>query len=180
MGIEENKAKALRIFEDLFNKGDDSWVDTELFDPGFKLHAPPLRERGAGGPQDVKDFVRAIHVGFPDIRIQVEDMIAEGDKVVARWRTTSQTHSGPYRGAPPTDRLLKMTGVHIFRFRDGKLHETWLELDALGMAEQMGLVPTESMSTFRKMFLMLSTPLRIAFLEARYQIRSGRAGTKAN
>ena len=177
MGVEENKALARRIFEDLFNKGDDSWVDTELFDPGFRLWAPPLRERGPGSPKDVKEFIRDLHTGFPDVRVQVEDMIAEGDKVVVRWRTTKQTHLGSYRGVPPTRRSLKMTGVHIFRFHEGKLHETWLELDALGMAEQMGLVPVERMHPFRKMVFMLRTPFRLAFLQARDQIRSGRGGT---
>lgn len=171
--VERNKAMARRIFDDLFNRADESWLHTELFGPDFSLYSPTLDE--PGGPEDVKEFVRDLHGGFPDFHVQIEDLIAEKDKVAVRWRTTNQTHAGWYRGVPPTGRQLTMTGVHIFRFADGRLRETWLEIDALGGVQQMGILPPEGISTFGRVRFMLAALVRLAFLEA----RSGRSKPKA-
>lgn len=171
--VAENTAKARRIFDQLFNRGDDSWLDTELFGPGFILYAPTLP--APGGPQDVKDFVRELHTAFPDLHVQTEDIIAAGNKVVVRWRTTSQTHLGPYRGIPPSGKRINMTGVHIFRFAEGKLYETWLEIDAVKGLQQMGVVPPLDVSTLKRVAFVWASPVRLALRQARHTLSSRRA-----
>jgi predicted ester cyclase len=174
---ERNKALARRIFEDLFNRGDESWLD-ELFGPDATLYSPTLDE--PGDAEDIKEFVRGLHRGFPDFHAQVEDMIAEKDKVAVRWRTTQQTHNGWYRDLPPTGRKVKMTGVHIFRFADGKLCDTWLEIDALGGVQQMGVLPPPGIGTFGRVRFMLGSLVRLAFLEARSRRSKPKASSRAN
>ena len=76
---------------------------------------------------------------FPDARMTIEDMIAEGDKVM--WRFTIRaTHTGPFRGIPPTGKPVTLTGMALTRMRDGQMAENWNETDDLGMM-QLGVVP---------------------------------------
>ena len=77
---------------------------------------------------------------FPDYRFEVEDLIAEGDRVVARV-TVSGTHLGEMMGLAPTGRRISTSGIEVFRFEDGKMAEHWAAFDALGMLRQIGLVP---------------------------------------
>jgi hypothetical protein len=75
--------------------------------------------------------------GFPDVRYSVEDQIAEGDKVVSRYRGEG-THLGEWRGVPATGRRFAYTGVLIHRFEDGKIAEFWGQSDTLGLLQQLG------------------------------------------
>jgi steroid delta-isomerase-like uncharacterized protein len=77
---------------------------------------------------------------FPDIKRPVEDLVAAGDKVVARW-TSFGTHSGEFMGVPATGRFLRTSGITIFRLEDGKIVEEWSESDMLGMLQQVGAIP---------------------------------------
>ena len=166
MSAEENKALVARLFDAFFNRGDLEEVDRAVA-PDFLLHSPTLPEPGRG-PQAVRDFVTGFRTGFPDVHLQVEDLIAEGDRVVARWRTTRQTHTGPYQGIPPTGAKVEMTGIDIFRVEGGQLKEVWLEIDALRGVQQMGVVPPQGIGPLGLIAWAFKTVGRFAFLQARY------------
>ena len=123
MTLEYNKALALRSWEELVNRRNVDFVD-ELFHPNYVMHTPD------GGPAPdadaTKEFLRALFVAFPDMRVDVHDTIAEGDRVMTRetWRGT---HMGEWMGSPPTGQPWARTSIHVFRFRDGKVIEEWTE-----------------------------------------------------
>jgi predicted ester cyclase len=77
---------------------------------------------------------------FPDLHLTIEDLIAEGDKVVDR-QTARGTHQGTFMGIPPTGKQITVTAMNISRIVGGKIVEHWVELDTLGMLQQLGVVP---------------------------------------
>jgi predicted ester cyclase len=77
---------------------------------------------------------------FPDLQIPIEDVIAEGDRVVTRW-TTRGTHQGELMGAAPTGNQLTVTGILIDRVSGGKIEEEWVDYDTLHLMQQIGAVP---------------------------------------
>ena len=85
------------------------------------------------------DHVRQFLVAFPDIHITLEDLIAEGDKVVAQIYATA-TNTGPFAGNPPTGRKVEIRSIRIYRIVDNKIVDTWAMQDRLGLMEQLGLV----------------------------------------
>ena len=98
--------------------------------PGF----PPTKD-------GVKAFFKAYIAGFPDLRMNVEDVIASGEKVVARFRATG-TNTGDFMGMPATGKSVDVQGVDIIRFGDdGKAAEHWGVFDAMAMMQQLGVVP---------------------------------------
>jgi predicted ester cyclase len=82
-------------------------------------------------------------IAFPDFHITVDEMIAEGDKVAARW-TATLTHEGEFMGIPPTGVQATISGMVIYRFADGKIVEIWHIGDSLGLLQQLGVVPPMS------------------------------------
>jgi len=136
--VEENKAIARRIFEEVWNQGKLDVID-EIFDVNYVSHGfgelPP-------GPEGFKQFVSIYRTAFPDTHFIIEDQIAEGDKVVTRWIVRA-THKGELMGIPPTGKQVVVTGTGIFRISGGKVVEQWVNWDALGMMQQLGLVPPE-------------------------------------
>jgi predicted ester cyclase len=91
-----------------------------------------------GWIQATGSFVEA----FPDLRLTVEDLMAEGDRVAARV-TFRGTHKGPFQGIPPTNRQVTFTSIEMNRMVDGKVAEHWVEIDLLGLLQQLGAVPAE-------------------------------------
>ena len=136
MSVEENKAILRRAF-DFWNTGDASAID-QLIAPDYVLHL--------GGRPDVtgidayRGFYAVYRNAFPDQRWTVEDEIAEGDKIVARW-TLRATHSGELMGIPPTGKEVMVTGISIARVANGKLAEGWVQSDILGLLQQIGAIP---------------------------------------
>jgi len=112
-------------------------IEQELLDPAyqFRFDSMPLMDR-AGAAQ----FFRAFVAGFPNISLTIEDMIAEGDRVVLR-QTYRGTHQGEMMGIPPTGRPVTLTAIDIVRVADGKLAEHWSNNDQLGMLQQLGVIP---------------------------------------
>lgn len=92
------------------------------------------------------DGIKMVHQGtlaaFPDLRVTTEDLIADGDKVVERW-TQTQTHTGiAIFGAPANSgKKVRITGISIYRFQDGKIVEHWAEMDFMGVLQQLGALP---------------------------------------
>ena len=138
MSADENKAIFRRYVEEVSNKGNLDLAD-EIFDRYISHQSDGRTEER--GPEDVKHFISEFRQAFPDFRSVIEDQIAEGDKVVTRWKAGG-THQGEFRGIPPTGKTVTVTGIGIFRFSDeGKVVESWDNMDQLGMMQQLGVIP---------------------------------------
>lgn len=94
----------------------------------------------ARDPESFKQVVTMLLTAFPDLRVTIEDQIAEGDKVASRF-TMRGTHKGEFMGIAPTGRQVTFTGIGIRRIAGGKLVEIWMNMDDLGMMQQLGVVP---------------------------------------
>ena len=136
MSAEQQKMIIQRWVEEAWNNGNLAIAD-EVYSADYFLHDPT---RPIHGPEALKQFVAAFHTGYPDIHATIEDMIAEGDKVVWRY-TVRGTHKGEFMGIAPTSKPVTLTGILISRFADDKVVEDWNNYDALGMLQQLGVIP---------------------------------------
>jgi len=127
-----NKAVAMRVFDEIFNQGKFQVAD-EIYAPDFKNH-------GLHRSVDLKTDQEAVHAekkAFPDLRISVQQMVAEGDKVAVLW-TFQGTHTGSgYEGLPPTGTKVEIRGITIWRFVDGRIVEEWSSFSETGAYIQM-------------------------------------------
>jgi predicted ester cyclase len=131
VSLEENKALVRREQEEL-------WTYTGDLDAAEELFAP---EQAEAAKQEAADFRR----GFPDVVSTIEDLIAEGDKVAARWRARA-THRGEYVGVPATGREVEFTGISVYRIEGDRIAESWTVEDELGLMRQIGAVPEPGQS----------------------------------
>ncbi len=135
---EQNKAIVRRLFEEFWNKGNLSLAD-QLFTPNYTHHDSSTPDFGHG-PESERKRATLYRTAFPDLRLTIEDIIAEGDTVVARW-SCHGTHKGDLNGIAPTGKPFTISGVTIARLLNGKLAEGFVSWDALGMMQQLGVVP---------------------------------------
>ena len=134
---EENKAIARREIEEMWNQGQLDVID-EIFAADFVFHV--LGSPDIQGTEGYKQFVTMYRTAFPDLQFTIKDQIAEEDKVVIRWSTTG-THKGELMGIPPTGLTAPTPGITIGRYTGGKCVESWAIWDALGMLQQLGVIP---------------------------------------
>ena len=99
----------------------------------------PLPGQGPG-LDGLKDILRAMRSGFPDLNFSIEEQISEGDKVVSRFEWTG-THRGAFLGVPPTGRRVKVWGIVIDRLKEGRIKDTRIIMDTLGLMTQLGVFP---------------------------------------
>lgn len=137
MSEKENEALAREAVE-AFNRGDLDAAG-RLFTADYVDH-DPSRAGLPTGPEGVKQAWSMMRAAFPDLHFTIEDMIAEGDKVVARF-TMSGTHQGEFMGIAATGNRITITGIDIARFENGKGVEHWANQDDLGMMQQLGVIP---------------------------------------
>jgi steroid delta-isomerase-like uncharacterized protein len=141
MSTEENKALILRWFEE--DKKRNLAGILELYAPDYVIHGgevyglPPTFTPGVEG---LKQLFTTVWTAFPDEQAVVEDLIAEGDKVVSRF-TFRGTHQGEFMGIPPTGKVVTVTGIYISRCAGGKVVEDWRQVDDLGWMQQLGVIP---------------------------------------
>jgi len=128
MGIQANKDLIRRQIEQVWN-----------------AHKLEKQREFVGGDllADSMEHTQQFLAAFPDVRVAIEDLIAEGDKVVARLHI-SATNTGPFAGQPPTGKKIQFTSFRIYRIAGGKIVETWAMQDRLGLMEQLGLVQSAS------------------------------------
>ena len=131
MPAEENKALVRREQEELWNHTGNLDAAEELF----------AAEQAEGARQEAADFRQ----GFPDVVSTIEDLIAEGNKIVARWRSHA-THQGEYMGIPPSGKEVEFTGISVYRIEAGKIAESWNVEDQLGLMQQIGAIPEPEQS----------------------------------
>lgn len=136
----ENKATARRLYEafnEAFRAADPDVLDKVIATNVLDHDPTPGQGYGLEG---VKRFVSMFRAAFPDIRNTVEDLVAEGDTVVARV-VLRGTHRGRFMGIAPTGEQVAMRGIEIIRYSDGKATERWGRFDLLGLLQQLGAVP---------------------------------------
>jgi steroid delta-isomerase-like uncharacterized protein len=141
---EENKALARRSWEVVTGGSLDTLEDAfaEVYTHDFILHE---LDEDIVGIEGLTQFVSMIRSAIPDLRITIEDDMAEGDKVVTRW-IGQGTHQGELMGVAPTGNQLTFTGITIHRIEATKIVEEWSNWDALGLMQQIGAVPTPEQS----------------------------------
>jgi steroid delta-isomerase-like uncharacterized protein len=135
---EHNKAIVRRLFAELWNNGNLSVAD-EIFAPTYTHHDPSTPDFGKG-PDSEKRRASLYRNAFPDIHLTIEDVIAEGETVMTRWSCRG-THKGDLNGMAPTGKHITISGVTIARVSNGKIVEGYVNWDALGMMQQLGVVP---------------------------------------
>jgi steroid delta-isomerase-like uncharacterized protein len=134
MSVEQHKALVQQFVDEFWNAGNLAAAD-EFMDSRAVVHEPV-----AGAPADLKLVAQAIHAAFPDWHSTVEEMIAEGDRVVERW-TGRGTHRGEFQGIPPTGKRVTVPGVVLYRIANGKIIEFRGQFDRMSLFEQLGGVP---------------------------------------
>src|SRR5829696_9398654 len=131
MSVEENKDLVRREQEELWNHTGDLDAAEELF----------AADQAEAARQEAAEFRR----GFPEVTSTIEDLIAEGDKVVARWRSCA-THQGEYMGIAPSGKEVEFTGISFYRIEGGKIAQSWNIENQLGLMRQIGVVPEPGQS----------------------------------
>lgn len=128
-----NKRLVRRFYQEVYGDWNMALVD-EVVSPRFTSHDWPAGT--PTGPQGFGAFYSAIRSALPDARYAVDDLIAEDDKVVVRWRLLG-THLGDFRGIAPTGRAIALKGIAIYRVEGGKLMERWVVTDLHGLLEEI-------------------------------------------
>ena len=138
---ERNKKLARKVFEDVQTEGNVALID-ELVTRDYVGHTP-LGD--IHGPEGAREFNAMLHEAFPNLKIEVESQIAEGDRVVTLW-TCRGTHQGEFQGIPPTGKKITMPGITIFRFGNGKMIEGWNNPDLFSVLRQLEAIPASERS----------------------------------
>jgi predicted ester cyclase len=128
-----NKALVRRFYTEVYVNWNMAFAD-ETIAPQFTSHDWP---DGSTGPTAFRNYYAALRSAVPDARYEVDDLIAEGDRVVVRWRLLG-THKGAFRGIAPTGRPIVLKGIAIYRVENGRLMERWVVSDLYGVLEESG------------------------------------------
>ena len=134
MSAEDNKTLARRSWE----VTDNLDLLDEVYAADFVWHEP---DQDIQGYEEARQFINMYKSAFPDLRVTVEDVLAEGDQAVTRW-TIRGTHRGDLMGTAPTERKIEFEGITIHRIEGGKIVEEWNVYDTLGVMQQIGAVPS--------------------------------------
>lgn len=135
----ETKAVVRRLYEEVWNKRRLE-IANEIISPSHALHDPHL-SGSAVGPDAYKRICSQFIAAFPDLRITAEDYISEKDKVVVCW-TISGTHKREFRGVAPTNKKISVDGVTINHVANGKIMDSYVNVDYWSMMQQLGVVPS--------------------------------------
>ena len=140
---QDNKTLIRQVFDEVWNKSDFSLVD-QLYGPDYIAHVAGA-PKDIEGPEQFKQFVALQGVMISDLSFSIDDQIAEGDSVATRWTAIVAPTAGLV--SVPTDtQEIKIAGISIHRFADGKIVESWDNWDALTLHQAMGADVFESVS----------------------------------
>ena len=142
MSTDENKAVVRRYYQEVLEGGNLQLLE-EIAVPDYEEHDPIPGQ--ANRLEGLKQRVEVLRSAFQP-RFTLEDMIAEGDKVVVRW-TNRGTHVGEFMGIPPTGKSFSIAGIDIHRLSGGKMAEHWHVVDLFGQLQQLGLIPQPAESS---------------------------------
>ena len=137
MDTRDTKAIYKRMIDEAFNAGDLSVID-EVVSPNYVLHgAPPNMPQG---PDAIRATVQTFRTAFPDLKIELKELVAEGDKVSAR-SVMRGTHDGVLFGIPATHKKVEVDGLTMVTVRDGRVQESWVKNDTMQLFQQLGVSP---------------------------------------
>lgn len=136
--MENNARGSTRIIEEVFGAGNYDLAN-ELV-AAEALGHDPAQPEPTKGPAGLIESARGYREAFPDLKLIVNQVVAEGDHVAIRW-TARGTHKGELFGIAPTGKEATVTGISIDRWADGKIAESWVNWDTLGLLQQLGAVP---------------------------------------
>jgi len=137
MSTEKNKAIVRRWIEEGWNKHNLTVID-EVYAADYVQHEPAPET--VNSSEALKQYVGAYLTAFPDLNLSIEDLFAEEDKVVWRFKSTGH-QNGPFLGMPPSGRTGNITGIVIFRLEQDRIAEGWVNIDVLGLLQQIGMIP---------------------------------------
>jgi steroid delta-isomerase-like uncharacterized protein len=140
MAEEENKALLRRAVEEVFSAQGNVDVADEIFAPDY-VGMNPTDPQDVRGPEGAKELANMYRSAFPDVRLIIEEQVAEGDKVVTRWIAYG-THQGEMMGIAPTGNQVRVEGITISHIQEGKIVQEWELFDTLGLMQQLGAAPT--------------------------------------
>ena len=140
MAEEENKALLRRAVEEVFSAQGNVDVADEIFAPDY-IGMNPTDPHDVRGPEGAKELANMYRSAFPDVRLIIEEQVAEGDKVVTRWIAYG-THQGEMMGIAPTGNQVRVEGITISHIQEGKIVQEWELFDTLGLMQQLGAAPT--------------------------------------
>lgn len=135
MSTEENKELVRRWLREFWSEGKYAVAD-EICTADYTVHDPHAPDTPPGR-QGIKDYAHHFHQGFSGLTVTIEDLVAEGDRVAARWRAEG-IHSGPLGPVPPSGRRVVIQGADTYRIANRQLAEAWTLYDRLGMLQQIG------------------------------------------
>jgi steroid delta-isomerase-like uncharacterized protein len=143
MSPEQNKDLVRRYFQEMYVEHNLDVID-EIFSEDYVSHEKldPSREETIHGRESLREAIEMCSSAFADHSCTIEDMVAEGDRVVTRWTSTA-THKGSFMGISPTNRQVTITGITIDRIVDRRVAETWTNWDQFGLLQQLGVFPVE-------------------------------------
>ncbi len=140
MAEEENKALLRRAVEEVFSAQGNVEVADEISAPDY-IGMNPTDPQDVRGPEGAKELANMYRSAFPDVRLIIEEQVAEGDKVVTRWIAYG-THQGEMMGIAPTGNQVRVEGITISHIQEGKIVQEWELFDTLGLMQQLGAAPT--------------------------------------
>lgn len=136
MSLQDNKAIVTRYWQDLWNAKQGNVID-EITSSNLQLHFPPGQ---AHQPSSLHHWFDTAQSAFPDVHFTLHDLLAEDDKVTARW-SYKATNTGAFLGGMATQKQVTDEGINIFRIEDGRIAEMWMSGDSLGLLKQLGVIP---------------------------------------
>ena len=147
MSLESNKEIVRRVLEEFWHQGNEQVLD-ELFAKDYVNHE--LSNPEVSGLENYKQWARGVRStwgsGMPDWRVEIEDLVAEGNKVAKRW-VFRGTHTGEMLGLTPTGRRVEMRAMTLYHIVDGKVREIHWNFDLYGLLQQVGAIPTPAGAT---------------------------------
>jgi steroid delta-isomerase-like uncharacterized protein len=135
--VQDNAAVVRRFVDEVITHGNIEAAAEFVWEDVIEQVPLPGQRPGLDG---LKDIIRAMRTGFPDIVFSIQEQIVEGDKVVSRFEWTG-THMGVFLGIPATGRPVRVWGIVIDRLEDGRIKDTRILMDTLGMMGQLGVLP---------------------------------------
>ncbi len=136
MSIEQNKATVRHLFDAVTDTDLDGALALVMDDIVVHTQVPGIEP----GREGFRTFLAGFFSAFPEQSVEVHELVAEGDRVLAR-HTHHAVHGGDFAGLPPTGKRVTVDGLELFRFRDGKIAEMWHHDDLLGLFQQLGAIP---------------------------------------
>jgi len=136
MSAEQNKTVIKKLFDEIMNARKFDAIK-DVISSNFTHHGIP---NAKGGPDGFREVMEQFTSAFPDMKINLEHIIADGDMVATRGHWTG-TNNGSFMGMPATNKKVNVQFIDVWKLKDGKCQENWVQMDMMGMMQQIGMAP---------------------------------------